>query len=79
MARLAGELDLAGAVRFHRPDAHRYVAAPSHAAVLARSPERLAALGLSEDWKPLGGDPDGEDGPPWTDDFSSILPVVRWR
>ena len=80
VARLAGELGLAGAVRFHSPDAHRYVASASHAAVLARTPERLAALGLSEDWKPLGGDgPTAGAGPLWTDDFSSILPVVRWR
>jgi len=79
IARLASELDLAGAIRFHRPDAHPYVASPSLAAVLARSPERLAALGLSEDWKPLGGGGGAASGPLWTDDFSSILPVVRWR
>ena len=81
VARVAGALGLAGAVRFHSPDAHRYVASASHAAVLARSPERLAALGLSEGWKPLDGgdDPASGAGPLWTDDFSSILPVVRWR
>ena len=80
VARLASELGLAGAIRSHRPDAHPYVATASLAAVLARSPERLAALGLSEDWKPLGGaDPASGAGPLWTDDFSSILPVVRWR
>ena len=81
VARLARELGLAGAVRFHLPDAHPYVASASQVAVLARTPERLAALGLSEDWKALGGgdDPASGAGPLWTDDFSSILPVVRWR
>ena len=79
VARLASELGLAGVLRIHRPDAHHYVESASDVAVLARSPERLAALGLSGEWKPLGGGPDGEAGPLWTDDFSSILPVVRWR
>ena len=81
VARLASELGLVGAVRFHAPDAHPFVESASHAAVLARSPERLAALGLSEGWKPLGGGdgPAAGAGPLWTDDFSSILPVVRWR
>ena len=81
VARLARELDLAGAVRFHLPDAHPYVASASKVAVLARTPERLAALGLSGGWKPLDGgdDPASGAGPLWTDDFSSILPVVRWR
>ena len=79
VARLAGELGLAGAVRFHSPDAHRYVVSASKVAVLARTPERLAALGLSGEWEPLGADPPGGTGPLWTDDFSSILPVVRWR
>ena len=80
VARLARELDLAGAIRFHLPDVHRYVESASHVAVLAPTPERLAALGLSARWKPLGGaGPDAELGPLWTDDFSSILPVVRWR
>ena len=80
VARLASESGLVGAVRFHHPDAHPYVASASHAAVLARTPERLAALGLSGEWKPLGGaGAVVEAGPRWTDDFSSILPVVRWR
>ena len=80
VARLARERGLAGAVRFHRPDAHRYVVSASHVAVLAPTSERLAALGLSARWKPLGGaGPDAELDPLWTDDFSSILPVVRWR
>ena len=80
VARLASELGLAGAIRSHRPDAHPFVESASQAAVLARTPERLAALGLSEVWKPLGGSgPDAVAGPLWTDDFSPILPVVRWR
>ena len=79
VARLAGELGLAGAVRSHDPDAHHHVVSASEVAVLARTPERLAALGLSGDWKPLGGGDDPASGPLWTDDFSSILPVVRWR
>ena len=77
VARLADELGLAGAIRFHRPDAHPYVVSASQAAVLARTPARLAALGLSEEWKALGST--SGVGPLWTDDFSSLLPVVRWR
>ena len=97
LARLAAELGLAGASR-HRgvPEKQRdeRIDYPSQAVVLARSPERLAALGLSGNWTPLlpgrdspvAGRPAGSpepasrttEGPLWRDDFSSLLPVVRW-
>ena len=47
----------------------------SHLVVLARNEETLDALGLDEGWVPLG--------PPdrvrvWTDDYTSIVPLLRW-
>ena len=96
LARLAAELGLAGASRF-RPvpveERSRTLDYPSQAVVLARSPERLAALNLSGGWKPLlpphdspparegGGAEDSAapaEGPLWRDDFSSLLTVIRW-
>ena len=98
LARLAAEHGLAVASRSREvPDKQQdeNIDYPSEAVVLARSPERLAALGLSGDWTPLlpAGDspvPGGRHadppdpaaratkGPLWRDDFSSLLPVVRW-
>ena len=96
LARLAAEIGLAGASRF-RPvpveERSRTLDYPSQAVVLAHSPERLAALDLSDGWKPLlapgesslARDGDGAedssapaDGPLWRDDFSSLLTVIRW-
>ena len=47
----------------------------SHLVVLARNEETLDVLGLDEGWVPLG--------PPdrvrvWTDDYTSIVPLLRW-
>ena len=47
----------------------------SHLVVLARNEETLDALDLDEGWVPLG--------PPdrvrvWTDDYTSIVPLLRW-
>ena len=97
LARLAAELGLAGASRpreVPQKQQDESVDYPSQAVVLARSPERLAALGLSGSWTPLlpaGGSPvpgrpadskepasPATEGPLWRDDFSSLLPVVRW-
>lgn len=44
--------------------------------VMARHPEDLRRLSKDLGWKP----PDrGSDAAPWTDDFSNILPLVRWK
>ena len=97
LARIAAELGLAGMSRFRQvPEEERSgtLDYPSQAVVLARSPERLSALGLTEGWTPLwetpdsspapqegdgaGGSPATVEGPLWRDDFSSLLTVVRW-
>ena len=94
IARLAAELRLAGKARFREVPIEERTATvdyPSRVAVLARSRERLAALDLAEEWRPLGpaggtgaGAGAGEEsaghgaGPLWRDDFSSLLAVVRW-
>jgi len=44
--------------------------------VIARSPADLALLGGNPLWVPLGPSPDHSV---WTDDFSNILEVFRWR
>jgi hypothetical protein len=49
---------------------------PSHWAVLARRPEDLGALATDRRWSPLPSRPDRKL---WTDDFSNIFEVVKWR
>ena len=44
--------------------------------VLARHASDLGALASDPRWQPLRGQPDRRL---WTDDFSSILSVLRWR
>ncbi len=47
----------------------------SHLVVLARQDETLRALDLDASWVPL--EPAG-DGRLWTDDYTSIVPLLRW-
>ncbi len=47
----------------------------SHLVVLARDEETLGALDLDEGWVPLGA-PDRVRM--WTDDYTSIVPLLRW-
>ena len=47
----------------------------SHLVVLARNEGTLRALGLDADWIPLGT-PDRVRV--WTDDYTSIVPLLRW-
>lgn len=42
---------------------------------LARKPAVLDRLGLGEHWWPL---PAADGTPPWTDDHSNILEIIRW-
>ena len=49
---------------------------PSAVAVMARSPADFAVLSKSANASPLTGD---GDRALWTDDFSNILSVFRWR
>lgn len=44
--------------------------------VLAKRPSALAELVRREDWSPLPSEPAGRL---WTDDFSDILSVMKWR
>ena len=50
--------------------------AASEWVVLARQPSDLGALARDPRWIPLPGQPGKRL---WTDDFSSILSVLRWR
>jgi hypothetical protein len=45
-------------------------------AVVARRAEALKDVGRHDGWKPLTV---GSDFPAWTDDFSNIMTLVRWR
>ena len=83
LARLAREHGLAGAYRGRevpKEDLARNLDYSSEVVVLARSPERMAKLGLPEGWETLAPDrdPAGTGGPRWRDDFSSLVPVIRW-
>ena len=49
---------------------------PSHWVVLARRRADLGGLGKDSRWRELAPQPDKTL---WTDDFSSIMQVVRWR
>lgn len=71
----------AGLVRIHLPTAaekrdHAYA---SQWVALSRDPLALVVLGAQgeeNDWRELRRRPDFE---PWTDNRSSILPLIRWR
>lgn len=53
------------------------VSARSTWVALSRNPARLAALtAAGGPWAAL---PAGDDAPVWSDDFASVLPVLRWR
>jgi hypothetical protein len=48
----------------------------SHWAVLARESATLAPLAANPDWRPIAG---GERLRVWTDDYSSVLPLLRGK
>jgi spermidine synthase len=79
VANLAAD---AGLVAVARLDGHvspaeaRAGKTPSHWVVLARHRADLGALADDRRWHPLVPQPDQTL---WTDDFSSILQVIRWR
>jgi hypothetical protein len=58
------------------PDEARAGKSPSHWAVLARQRPDLGSLANDPDWHALKPQPDKAL---WTDDFSSIVQVIRWR
>jgi len=49
---------------------------PSQWVVMARRPEDVQTLAADTRWKPLEGRP---DRPVWTDDFSNIVSLFKWR
>ena len=59
-----------------KEDAGRVGRTPSHWVALARRREHLGALGDDPRWRTLPARPDRRL---WTDDFSSMLDVIRWR
>lgn len=59
-----------------KEDALRDGRTPSHWVVLARRPEDFGALSDDQRWRPLPPRPDRRL---WTDDFSNMLEVIRWR
>ena len=79
LAALAHRLGLAA--RIKRYTAPGDLPAPrlsqsSHLVALAREERTLGALDLDAGWKPLGS-PDRVRI--WTDDYTSIVPLIRWR
>jgi hypothetical protein len=59
-----------------KEDAGRVGRTPSHWVVLARRPEDFGALRDDQRWRALPPRPDRRL---WTDDFSNMLEVIRWR
>ena len=76
LALLAGEVP-ALALPAPRRDGQGWVTAGSTWVALSRDPGRLQALVAAGDgWRP----PRTQKGlAPWSDDFASVLPVLRWR
>lgn len=79
LANLAHDARLLAVARFDErvgPDEARAGKTPSHWVVLARRPEDLRGLADDPRWHPLAPRPDKTL---WTDDFSNLLEVIRWR
>ena len=78
IAALAARTGLAAlGKRYSAPPAlqESHASRSSNVVVLARDEETLSALGLDEGWVPLGA-PDRVRL--WTDDYTSIIPLLRW-
>jgi hypothetical protein len=78
VAAVARDLGLSGVSRLDKhvtPAERARGKTGSHWIVLARDTARLRPL-IGSGWKPLAASPGVR---PWTDDFSDILSVMRWR
>ena len=78
VAAIAARSGLAGRIkRYSAPEelAESKAATSSHLVVLARDEGTLEALDLDAGWVPLGA-PDRVRV--WTDDYASIVPLLRW-
>ena len=78
VAAIAARIGLVGRVkRYEAPEAlqESMASTSSNAVVLARDEATLGALYLDAGWVPLGA-PDRVRA--WTDDYASIVPLLRW-
>ena len=78
VATLAARTDLVGRIkRYEAPEALKesMASTSSNVVVLARDEATLGALDLDAGWVPLGA-PDRVRA--WTDDYASIVPLLRW-
>ena len=78
VAAIAARTGLAGRIkRYSASEAltKSRASTSSHLVVLARDEATLGALDLDADWVPLGA-PDRMRA--WTDDYTSIVPLLRW-
>lgn len=74
VGRIGAELGLAGRVAAFQPSAEDTYASSSIWVVMGRSE---AAVGAATDhpmWAGMAG-----DGPLWTDDYSNVVSVIRWK
>lgn len=79
LSRLAADAGLVGLQQHFRPDEalrRQGEAMATDAVLLSRSPTHLAFLQASGSWQPLAPAP---GTPLWTDSYSNILGVIRWR
>ena len=75
VAALGRDLGLTGRARFQDPrdpDRRRF---PSMWAVVARSEAALGAVAADDNWEPL----EAGSRRTWTDDFSNLWSVIKWR
>ncbi len=78
VAALAARTGLVARRKFFaapKAQSETYASTSSDLVVLARDEKTLGALGLGGDWVPLGA-PDRVRV--WTDDYTSIVPLLRW-
>ncbi len=79
IAALAADGGWHARVLRYRPaaaDSTRLVSAQSNWVALSRDPAVLAQLAAGGPWQDLATT---TQGPVWSDDFASVLPVLRWR
>jgi spermidine synthase len=79
VANLAEDAGLAGLIQYDTDLSKRKVeegTSPSIWAVVARSPQDLARLASDQKWRSLRSK---EGTKLWTDDFSSLISIVKWK
>jgi spermidine synthase len=79
VARVAAKLRLTALVQHDVDLSENEIAEgkqPSSWVIMARQERVLAPFAADARWKPLAGD---AKGPLWTDNYSNILQVLRWR